>query len=148
MLKKLIVAVLLVISSFSLGGCEDNTELDSYDRVLTGMATFDWHIPVNTFDVIVEVKLSKDVIYSVEINEACYAETGDYGIWTLCVDDFLDQFVGLKVSEVSSFVINAPVDPTNKDDVGSLTGSVDVIATATASSLAVVKAILNAVEKY
>lgn len=145
-MKKLLVAILFVLSAASLTGCAE-------ERTLTGQDTFSWHIPVTTFDVVVSVSLKGDKITEVTVNPASFADTGDYPSWELFKDDFLAQFVGMTVEEVLAIEIYGPVDTGEldyvfKDDVGSVSGEIDVVATASASSIAVLKAIQNALSKY
>lgn len=146
-MKKLLLIVLLVLTT-SLTACnnEEVSTDNQVERTITGVAAFQWHIPITTFNVTVHVTFKGDTITEVRINEASFYETGDYDIWVQNQDTYLAQYVGLTVEQVKSFEIIG--EATDKIYVGELIGDVYVVTGASATSLAVAKAVMNAVSKY
>lgn len=138
---KKILTLIIMFFTIALTGCSSEAE-----RTLIGTAQFDWHVPIHTFDVTVHVTLKGDKITNVRLNEASYFETGDYDEWCNGQEIYLEQYVGLTVSQVLDFEIVG--EATDKIYVGHLVGDVYVVTGATASSLAVAKAIMNAMTKY
>ncbi len=146
----LIIGLLLI----SLAGCNNNsndnektdTSIVLEEKTYRGSSTLTWHTN-ETFVAMVDVTILGNKITKVEIVDGSYITTGSDSFKLWDEEEFLSRFIGKTVEEINALEANDPVNPSNHFDGGSLSGSVDVIAGATASSTVVAKAVKQAVLK-
>ena len=157
-MKKAFLLVLVVLGIL-LVGCNKKTDENTTNndankvetRVVTGSATLTWHYN-ETFMAIVDVTLEGNVIKKVEVRDSSYVHTGEsaFRLWAENKDYYLQSYEGLTIEQVQALEANDPLNPSDHNDGGSMSGDVDAIAGATASSTVVAKAIkaaiLNAIE--
>lgn len=145
-MKKIFIALSLLILLVS---CTNNQSVKDESKIqtLTGLATLTWH-GNETFNCVVKVTLTDDVIVKVEVKEGSYINTGieTFRLWEENKDEYLASYVGKTVAEINALEANDPIDVSNHYDGGSMSGCIDAIAGATASSTVVAKAVKDAVK--
>lgn len=144
-MKKIFIALSLLLVLVSCSNKEVKNEPET--RTLTGLATLTWH-GNETFNCVVKVTLTGEVIAKVEVQEGSYVNTGieTFRLWEENKEDYLASFVGKTVAEISDLEANDPIDVNNHYDGGSINGCIEAIAGATASSTVVAKAVKDAVK--
>lgn len=147
-MKKLFLLAFIILTAFltSCNGSNNNSSETPEIRVVSGSATLVWHYD-ETFMAIVDVTLNGDTITNVTVRDSSYVHTGDstFRLWTENKDYYLESYIGLTVDEIKALKADDPIDVTNHNDGGSMSGAVDAIAGATASSTVVAKAIKAAI---
>lgn len=154
-MKKVFLLVFTLLAILVVG-CNNKNEEHSNDqadntntletRVVSGSATLTWHFN-ETFMAIVDVTLEGDVIKKVEVRDSSYVHTGEsaFRLWVENKDYYLQSFEGLTIDQIKALEANDPADVSNHNDGGSMSGDVDAIAGATASSTVVAKAVKAAI---
>lgn len=152
-MKKILLLVLMLIT-ITLAACDSElTEASADDKtetaetkVVSGSATLTWHYN-ETFMAVVDVTLEGDVIKNVSVRDSSYVHTGEeaFRLWVDNKDYYLESYIGLTIDQVKTLEANDPKDVTNHNDGGSMSGDVDAIAGATASSTVVAKAVKAAI---
>ena len=156
MMKKRTAALLsclLILSCFLLTACGGQeapettaAPTEAVEQTLTGTGTMTWHGNVK-FCVVADVTVKGDVIQNVSLRDSSLVTTDAFTGWVDNRDEFLGRFVGVPADEILAMEALSPDDSNDHEDGGSVSGGVDGITGATASSNVVVRAIQDALSK-
>ncbi len=159
MVKKRMAMVLsaLALTSLLLASCapaqdasvqdaSEQTDAAETTQTATGTATLTWH-GTTQFVAAVEVTVTGDTIDSVTVRDGSMVSTDAFTGWIKGQEEYLAQYTGKTLEQIKALEAKAPENPKDHHDGGSMSGDVDAISGATASSTVVAMAVKNAVEK-
>ncbi len=147
----LLACLLLASCSSGEGGAADtaNTSPEAVEtaaKTATGTATLTWHVNT-TFVAAVDVTVEDGVITDLVLRDGSVVTTDAFTGWIKGRESYLEQYIGKTVEQIKALVAEQPEDVYDHHDGGSMSGDVDAIAGATASSAVVAMAVKNAIEK-
>lgn len=148
----LFLALLLLTSCASgEGGAAETGDgvsesVENTVKTVTGTANLTWHVDT-TFVAAVDVTVEDGVITDLVLRDASVVTTDAFTGWIKGRESYLEQYIGKTVEQIKALVAEQPVDVYNHYDGGSMSGDIDAIAGATASSTVVAMAVKNAIEK-
>ena len=148
-----LLSCLLILSCFLLTACGGReapettaAPTEPVEQTLTGTGTLTWHGSVK-FCVVADVTVKEDIIQSVALRDSSYVTTDAFTGWVDNRDAFLARFEGKSAADILAMEALSPDDTGDHEDGGTVSGAVDGITGATASSNAVVRAVQDALSK-
>ena len=141
-----VLAALLLASCAPAQDAQETTAPAPAVRTVTGTASMTWH-GTTKFVAVVEVTVEGNVLQQVSIRDGSTVTTDAFTGWIKGQEEYLGQYTGKTVEQIKALELSGPENPGDHHDGGSMSGDIDAITGATASSVSVAMAVQNAVEK-
>lgn len=119
---------------------------ESAERTVTGTGRLKWH--GNTeFVAVVDVTAENDIIRKINVRNGSFIETDAFARWDEERENYLSEYEGISFSQIDSLTAEPPADVNNHYDAGRMSGDIDAVSGATASSTVIAMAVKDAVKK-